>query len=213
MSNYKYHATGLIAEAFDEHNLRYTVEATDRLEELDASFPIDCGPLAHVKYISRDNDNDVAVRLFHLINCIPEEKHPRILEACNHLNNEVRFMKFYLDTKDNSVSVEYDIPVKTSDECLGQVAVELFHRATVILDQEYPLFMKALFTDEDLDAPRDKKNSLLEMLRRLEAADDEDEDDEDEDDEDEDDEDEDDELIFGDDEDNDEDGDTEDAPF
>ena len=176
MSNYKYYATGLIAEAFDEHNLRYTVESTDRLEELNASFPIDCGPLAQVKFISRDNDNDVAVRLFHLINCIPEEKQTRIMEACNRLNNEVRFMKFYLDTKDGSVSVEYDVPVKTSDECLGEVAVELFHRVTVILDQEYPLFMKALFTDEALDEPRDKKNRLFELLRRLEAEDGEDED-------------------------------------
>lgn len=186
MNQYTYHATNLITECLDSEELHYTVKADDKFEEIIVPAPIDLGPIAEIRFISADNDNDVAVRLFNLVNCIPESMAPRIMELCNLLNNKVRFIKFYYNSQNNFIAIEYDIPLRTDDACLGKVAVELFHRIVNILDNEYPTIVKALFTKKPLSGKdsideEDKKqpdeeptseslHSTLKLLRRLREA-------------------------------------------
>ena len=52
---------------------------------------------------------------------------------------------------DGDINVEYDFPVRSGDECIGEMAFEIFVRAMSILDNEYGIFMKALYTDEPLN--------------------------------------------------------------
>ena len=110
------------------------------------------------------------------------------MEACNILNNKVRYLKFCLDC-DGSIDVEYDLPIRCTDEGLGEIAFEIFVRAMKILDAEYSIFMKALYTNEELnstgDIDSDELASRLEELRKMmeaEIADSENSSEEDEDD-------------------------------
>lgn len=166
MKKYEFNATNLIAKTFEEREVKFHVVNMHGHEEVLAGFHVDNGPKAIMKFISRDNDNDVAVRIFGLVNA-PKEKRGRVMEACNMLNRKIRFMKFYVDT-DGDINVEYDFPVHASDDCIGEMAFEIFVRTMQILDHEYELFNKALYTDEELKDDKDELSMSDELLRRLE---------------------------------------------
>lgn len=173
MDTYKFKATNLIAEAFEAHDVKFDVRERKGIEQIRAGFAIDCGPNVIMCFISCDNDNDVAARILSLISNIPKAKQARILEACNILNNKVRYLKFCLDC-DGSIDVEYDLPIRCTDEGLGEIAFEIFVRAMKILDAEYSIFMKALYTNEELnstgDIDSDELASRLEELRKMMEA-------------------------------------------
>lgn len=149
MEQCEFKAINLISEAFEAADFKYRIEHFPGQEEVHAGFGIDCGPFVVVTFIALDSDNDVAMRVFGLINDIPEGKRPRVMEVCNLLNHKVRYLKFELDS-DGDVNVGYDFPLETDDNCVGKIARELFIRTMHILDTEYPLFMKALYSEEAL---------------------------------------------------------------
>ena len=63
----KYHATQLIVKAFQEKKIRFRVEQLGRQEEIQAGFQVDCGPFVTVRFISLDDDNDVAIRALGIV--------------------------------------------------------------------------------------------------------------------------------------------------
>ncbi len=150
MSKYEFKAINLIAETFEQRDVKFDVISHHGSEQLLAGFSVDCGPNVIMRFISSDNDNDVAARIFGLISNIPERKRARVMEACNVLNHKIRYTKFYLDT-DGDINVEYDFPMSTPDEGIGEMAFEILVRMMQILDTEYGIFMKALYSDEDLN--------------------------------------------------------------
>lgn len=173
MSKYEFKAINLIAETFEKHGVKFDVVSHHGSEQLLAGFPVDSGPNVIMRFISNDNDNDVAARIFGLISNTPKEKRVRVMEACNVLNHKIRYMKFCLDT-DGDINVEYDLPVHSSDNCIGEMAFEIFVRTMQILDSEYSIFMKALYTDEELDIqgpsiPTELMQKLLELRKIMET--------------------------------------------
>lgn len=95
------------------------------------------------------------------------------MEACNMLNHKIRFMKFCLDAEGN-INVEYDFPTHSPDEDIGEMAFEIFVRMMQILDSEYSIFMKALYSDEELDIqshsiPAELMQKLQELRKMMEA--------------------------------------------
>ena len=144
MSEYRFHAINLITKEFDNKEVKYRVKSAEGQEEIQAGFSIKSGPLVTVKYIVRDDDNDVGIRVFSLINEVEPSKRASIIEACNELNRKVRFCKFVLDD-DNDVNLEADMPMHMSDECLGAVAFEFFIRIMKMLNNEYGELMMALY--------------------------------------------------------------------
>lgn len=189
MKTYEFKAINLIAEIFEKRGVKFDVVSHHGSEQLLAGFPVDSGPNVIMRFISNDNDNDVAARIFGLISNIPKEKKIRVMEACNVLNHKIRYMKFCLDT-DGDINVEYDLPLHSSDECIGEMVFEIFVRTMQILDSEYSIFMKALYTDEELDIqgptiPAELMQKLQELRKMMEtrmAADEDSIDDEDSDD-------------------------------
>lgn len=172
MNKYEFKATNLIAETFEKRGVKFDVVNHHGSEQLLAGFSVDCGPNVIIRFISRDNDNDVAARIFGLISNTPKEKIVRVMEACNVLNHKIRYMKFYLDT-DGDINVEYDFPVHTPDDGIGEMAFEIFVRMMQILDSEYSIFMKALYSDEELDiqghsVPAKLMQKLQELRKMME---------------------------------------------
>ncbi len=173
MNQYEFKATNLIAETFEKHGVKFDVVNHHGGEQLLAGFSVECGPNVIMRFISRDNDNDVAARIFGLISNTPKEKKVRVMEACNVLNHKIRYMKFYLDA-DGDINVEYDFPVHAPDDGIGEMAFEIFVRTMQILDSEYGIFMKALYSDDELDirahsVPHELMQKLQELRKMVEA--------------------------------------------
>lgn len=158
----------LLIEAFDAHGLKYRVYETEQYQEIHAPFGIKNGPFVDVRYISVNRGNDTLVRIMNLVNRVPEEKRLRILEFCNTLNNKYRFLKFDMD-HDNDVHVEYDSPVSTGNDCLGEMAFEIFVRTMQILNEGYALLARVLYyaddTETEASTEMDRSNDLLKMLK------------------------------------------------
>ena len=72
MNKYEFKATNLIAEAFEKCGVKFDVVSHHGSEQLLAGFSVDCGPNVIMRFISRDNDNDIAARIFGLISNTPK---------------------------------------------------------------------------------------------------------------------------------------------
>lgn len=79
MTKYEFKGINLIAEAFEKHDAKFRVINIHGQEELVAGFSVDGGPNVMMKFITRDNDNDIAARIFGLVTKIPAEKKPRAM--------------------------------------------------------------------------------------------------------------------------------------
>lgn len=152
MGKYEFNTTNLIAESFEKHGIKYSVEHLEGMEILQTGFSIDCGPGVFVNFFNPNkmNTTDVSMRILRLVSHTPKEKRARILEACNVLNCKCRFIKFCVDA-DGDVNVEYDLPLSTSERGIGETAGILLAGMQVTLNKYYGVFMKALYTDEALD--------------------------------------------------------------
>ena len=67
-------ATELITKTFDEHSVKYRVTEVGEASMVEAGFEVEAGPEVVVRYISNDEDNDVAVRIFGLMHRIQPHK-------------------------------------------------------------------------------------------------------------------------------------------
>lgn len=166
MNEYEWKATNLMAQTFEKHGAKFEVVNSDGVEQLLAGFSVDCGPKVMMRFVSQDNDNDVAARIYGLVSNIPQEKRLRVMEACNILNRKIRFIKFYLD-EDGDINVEYDFPLHSPDDGIGEMAFEVFIRMMRILDDQYEIFMKALYTEEALQPDPLDTTARLERLQHL----------------------------------------------
>ena len=93
-------------------------------------------------FISTDDDNDVSMRIFNFVR-FDEEKRGSVLFAANKLNRMFRYVKFFVDFDDNTVTVAMDFPVSCDN--VGQTAIEILFRMMDISDEAYSEFMKAIW--------------------------------------------------------------------
>lgn len=153
----------LISEAFDRHEIKYRTVETESLTFLEAGFNIHGGPTVRFHFFSQgESGNDVQLRIIGLMNKIDMEKRTALLEACNRLNSEMRFLKFYLN-KEGDLQGQGDLPANISDDCVGECCFELFLRSMQILDQCYHYFPEAYYSSP---LP-DKNEKLLNTLNAL----------------------------------------------
>ena len=164
-----YNAIKLLADAFEAYGLKYQVNENDQFQEIHVPFGIQNGPLADVRYISVDRGNEVMVRIVSLVNKVPAEKRYKLLDICNALNQKYKFLKFIMDS-DNDISVEYDLPTDAGNDCLGQMAVEIFLRTMMVLNEEYPMIARELYAmdrdEPDSQTDSDTKQYLLSRMKK-----------------------------------------------
>lgn len=121
-------------------DLKVFTEENDDQSSVWLSFGINNGGSYRIKFISRDNDNDVAVRVFAFVHS--EQKNAeKLYPVLNQLNVKYRYFKLCFDS-DGDVNLEYDYPVKSNPE---ESALELVVRIVKIIDEAYPLIMRALW--------------------------------------------------------------------
>lgn len=123
-------ATREIASALDSKDLKYDIVENDNTSR------VICGMNGkalnfRIQYISTDEDNDVAVRVFDLVK-IPEEKKTDMLLFAHECNRRFRYVKFVVNEGDNTLQLEYDMPLKNENP--GEIALELLVRILNILN-------------------------------------------------------------------------------
>ena len=153
----------LITEAFDGHNIKYRMVETETLRFIDAGYNIKGGPTVRFHFLSQsESGNDVQIRIAGLMHKVSGEKRAPVLEACNRVNSEMRFLKFYLD-KEGDLFGQADLPTSIAEYCVGENCYELFFRSMQILDQCYHYFPESYYAEP---AP-DRKDKLLDTINAL----------------------------------------------
>lgn len=104
-------------------------------------FGLKNGGSYRIRFISKDDDNDVAVRIFELIS-VDESRWAKVLPVLNQLNARFRYAKFVLD-KDGDINLEYDYLMHCPDPAAS--ALELVIRIVKIVDEAYPEIMRAMW--------------------------------------------------------------------
>lgn len=137
-----YKATKAIEAKLKEKDMKCTIKETDETSAVRAGVGADNFSY-ELLFISSDDDSDVAVRAFDLLR-IPENKRESILPAINQLNRRFRFYKFSMDD-DGDIRAEYDFPLRTPMDQVGEFAYELLVRSMDIFDKAYSDLMKAIW--------------------------------------------------------------------
>ncbi len=126
----------------EEDGWRPFIDETSKSSVVWLQFGVKNGGSYKIRFISSDDDNDVAVRVYSLIT-VDEDKRPQVMKALNDLNRRFRFIKFVCDD-DGDVNVEYDFLVNA--ENIPASAREMVIRLVKIIDESYPEIMKALWS-------------------------------------------------------------------
>ncbi len=136
-------ATQAIASAFDEHGMHYSIQEDEDGSGSYISLSLECDNVTfRALFISSGDDTNVAMRIYKLLKYPPERTGDILSVACD-VNSDFRFVKFCVDTKTNTVDVEYDFAREM--ENIGEAAYELLQRAGDIIDQAYPKFMSSIY--------------------------------------------------------------------
>ena len=125
----------------DEDGLKVFTDESEKSSNVWLQFGIKNGGSYRIKFISRDDDNDVAVRVYGLVS-LEKDKSNAVLPILNQLNNKYRFVKFVLDD-DGDVNIEYDYLMNCPNPAAS--ARELIIRLVNIVDEAYPELMRALW--------------------------------------------------------------------
>ena len=130
-----------VAKAFlDAQGLKNQVVKEDTV--LRVGFNADNKDTIEVLVIFDDNDRTIALRSFHYVK-FPPEKKDLMYRVCSQLNTNFRWVKFYVDEEDNSITMADDAVVQI-DGC-GEEVRELVLRMVSIGDDAYPKFMQAIY--------------------------------------------------------------------
>lgn len=124
-------ATQKIADKLTEKGLNHDVQETGNLSV------VSCGVRSkfityRIQFISRDEDNDVAARVFDLTK-FPEEKLADMLAFANECNGKYRYVKLVVNCKDNTLQMEYDMPLASGD--VGEIALETLARIMDVMNK------------------------------------------------------------------------------
>ncbi len=89
-----------------------------------------------------DNDRSVGLRSFGYVK-FPADKKDRMYKVCSQLNDDYRWVKFYVDEDHNFITMADDAIVQV-DGC-GDELLELVMRMAKIGSDAYPKFMQAIY--------------------------------------------------------------------
>lgn len=124
-----------------DSNLKVFTDEHNDSSNVWLQFGIKNGGSYRIRFISKDDDNDVAVRVFSMLT-VDENHRDKVLPALNKLNARFRYVKFVLDD-DGDVNLEYDYLVRDPDPAAS--AREIVIRIVKIVDDAYPEIMRAIW--------------------------------------------------------------------
>ena len=120
--------------------LKVNIRENDSTSEVWLKFSVGDGHLYTIRFISTDDENDVAIRVFSLLTAAPSQR-LSILPVINNLNCRNRYYKFILDANGN-INLQYDFNTSCPDPAAS--AKEMIKRVVKIVNESYPILARAL---------------------------------------------------------------------
>jgi len=134
-------ATKAIETAFKAHEVKFNIHEIEDLSAVETGFSFETFSYKII-FMSQSDDTDVHVASELLR--VPEEKRQAILPVLNKINSRVRYLSFNMD-EDGDVHAQFDFPVSTPMDALGEMAFEIFIRSANIFKEIYPQLMKVVW--------------------------------------------------------------------
>lgn len=135
-------AAKVTAAYFDSQDIRYSMRGDDN-EIISVGFRAENKESIEILLFFSEGNDNVGIRSFDLCK-VPEVKKPALYELCSKLNDEYRWVKFYIDEDDNTITAADDALIQL-DSC-GEECLELVMRMCDIADEVYPEIMKAIWS-------------------------------------------------------------------
>jgi hypothetical protein len=134
-------AAKVTAAYFDSRNLHYEVLGEDS-SILRAGFTMDNRDGIKVLMFFDDDSKACKLRAFEVAK-FAENKKEKMYQVCNALNAKYRWIKFFVDEEDNTITAEDDavIQLDTCGEEVFQCCLQLVN----IVDAAYPDIMRGIF--------------------------------------------------------------------
>ena len=126
---------------FDSKGLSYEVLGNDG-EVIRAGFAMDNREGIRVLMFFDDDSTGVKIRAFDLVK-FPPNKKEAMYKICNEMNSTYRWIKFFVDEKDNTIVAEDDAVIQL-DSC-GEEVFRCCLQLVSIADDAYPEFMKYIW--------------------------------------------------------------------
>ena len=137
-------AAQVFASFLDSKDLKYEIVKEDEsMTVLKTGVGLENTQRVLVVFYFDNSCDNVAVRAGSFIDPIPSAKVSKALEAINKINREYRWLKFTMDTDDNTITAAIDAVIQL-DSC-AEECYELFMRTANIVDSAYPEMMAALW--------------------------------------------------------------------
>ncbi len=135
-------ACKVTAAHFDSQNLKYKITG-EREDAIETGFGglDNKGDIRMTIFFDEDNSS-CAIRVFNFVN-FSEEHKPKMYEVSSKMNEQYRWVKFYVDEKDNTITAATDAVIQL-DSC-GEEVTELILRIANICDKAFPEFMKGIW--------------------------------------------------------------------
>ena len=135
-------AAKVTAAFFDSHDIRYSMRGDDN-EVIRVGFRAENKESVEILLFFSEKNDNVGIRSFDLCK-VPEAKKPALYELCSKLNDKYRWVKFYIDEDDNTITAADDAVIQL-DSC-GEECLELVMRMCDIADEVYPEIMKTIWS-------------------------------------------------------------------
>lgn len=130
-----------ITRKFDELELHYRVTPGQKSDVVRLGLTTESGAKIDFAIFPNGGGSDISVRVYSLVK-VTEPKMGAMLRACNQLNSQFRFVKFTIDS-DLDLNVEYDIAMHNGE--IGETVLEMIIRFRQIINEGYPVLMRAMY--------------------------------------------------------------------
>lgn len=134
-------AAQMTAAYFDSQDFKYDITGDDQ-EKIITGVGLKNKDGIKMLIVFDDTEKSVAIRSFDIAK-VPEDKIPEMMLVANLLNMKFRWIKFVVDPEEGSIRAEDDAVIQL-DSC-GAEVFELCLRMANIIDDAYPIIMKACF--------------------------------------------------------------------
>ena len=134
-------ALKMVSAYLDAKGVRYKTNESRNAIEL--GFKADNKEGIDLILFFDEDDGGMALRSFNYCK-FPESKLANMYQLCSEMNKDYRWIKFYVDERDNTITLSDDAVIQL-DSC-GDEAWELIVRMVSIGDEAYPKFMKVLWS-------------------------------------------------------------------
>ena len=133
----QYKSTQAFIEKLDEVGLKYSLSSPD--EDGDELVKInnkdDNGFEYTIRLYFDENEENCFIRVWNIIH-YSDFYFSKVLRVCNSLNYKYRYLRFYADESDNTVTASIDLIFRDND--VGEIAMEAVVTTASILEKAYP---------------------------------------------------------------------------